>query len=73
MDSDSDKEAVESEEETQDPYPLEGKYKDEADKRESVNLFIAMLSLHNAHRKLLPHSLLFPRCCVGLFTVMPFH
>lgn len=38
MDSDSDKGEVESEGETQDPYPLEGKYKDEADKRESVNL-----------------------------------
>ena len=30
---DSEKEPVESEDE-EDPYPLEGKYKDEADKRE---------------------------------------
>jgi hypothetical protein len=73
MDSDSDKEAVESEEETQDPYPLEGKYKDEADKRESVNLSLALLSLHNAHRILLPSLLLFLRRCVGLFITMPFH
>ncbi|KAF5325313.1 hypothetical protein D9619_009790 [Psilocybe cf. subviscida] len=33
MDSDSEK-SVESEEEIPDPYPLEGKYRDEADKRE---------------------------------------
>lgn len=33
MDSDSERSA-ESEEEMPDPYPLEGKYKDEADKRE---------------------------------------
>ena len=35
MDSDSDKE-VESEEEVEDQYPLEGKYKNEEDRRESV-------------------------------------
>ncbi len=33
MDSDSDKE-VESEEDVEDPYPLEGKYKNEEDRRE---------------------------------------
>ena len=33
IDLDSDRE-VESEEDMQDPYPLEGKYKDESDKRE---------------------------------------
>ena len=33
MDSDSDKE-VESEEEVEDQYPLEGKYKNEEDRRE---------------------------------------
>ena len=38
MDSDSEKDGPESEEEMQDLYPLEGKYKDEADKRESVEL-----------------------------------
>ena len=36
MDSDSEKDGPESEEDMQDLYPLEGKYKDEADKRESV-------------------------------------
>jgi len=34
MDSDSDREPLESEEEMEDPYPLEGRYRDEADKRE---------------------------------------
>ncbi|KAF8960863.1 hypothetical protein BDZ97DRAFT_1273077 [Flammula alnicola] len=34
MDTDSDKGDAESEEEMEDPYPLEGKYRDEADKRE---------------------------------------
>jgi len=34
MDTDSDREPLESEEEMEDPYPLEGRYKDEADKRE---------------------------------------
>ena len=38
MDSDSEKDGPESEEEMLDLYPLEGKYKDEADKRESVVL-----------------------------------
>jgi len=38
MDSDSEKDGPESEEEMIDLYPLEGKYKDEADKRESVEL-----------------------------------
>ena len=36
MDSDSDS-SIESEDEVVDPYPLEGKYKDEADKRECVS------------------------------------
>lgn len=36
MDSDSDND-VESEDDMQDPYPLEGKYRDEADKRECVD------------------------------------
>ena len=34
MDSDSDRDVVESEEDADDPYPLEGKYKDEQDRRE---------------------------------------
>jgi RNA polymerase-associated protein RTF1 len=34
MDIDSDRDPVESEEEMEDPYPLDGKYKDETDKRE---------------------------------------
>jgi len=34
MDIDSDRDPVESEEEMEDPYPYEGKYKDETDKRE---------------------------------------
>jgi RNA polymerase-associated protein RTF1 len=33
MEIESEKEAIESEDE-EDPYPLEGKYKDEADRRE---------------------------------------
>ncbi|PPQ76853.1 hypothetical protein CVT26_002304 [Gymnopilus dilepis] len=37
MDSDSDS-SIESEDEVVDPYPLEGKYKDEADKRELLSL-----------------------------------
>ena len=41
MDSDSEKDGPESEEEMQDLYPLEGKYKDEADKRESVVLALS--------------------------------
>lgn len=36
IDSDSEND-VESEDDMQDPYPLEGKYKDEADKRECVH------------------------------------
>ena len=34
LDSDSDRQPIESEEDMEDPYPLEGKYKDDADKRE---------------------------------------
>lgn len=34
MGIDSEKELVESEDESEDPFPLEGKYKDEADRRE---------------------------------------
>jgi RNA polymerase-associated protein RTF1 len=38
MEFDSEKEPIESEEDEGDPYPLEGKYKDEVDRREWVSL-----------------------------------
>ncbi|CAA7268808.1 unnamed protein product [Cyclocybe aegerita] len=38
VDSDSEKESFESEEEMQDPFPLEGKYRDEQDKRELLSM-----------------------------------
>jgi hypothetical protein len=34
MEIESEKEPIESEDEGEDPYPLEGKYKDEVDRRE---------------------------------------
>ncbi|KAF8153059.1 hypothetical protein B0H34DRAFT_722097 [Crassisporium funariophilum] len=38
MDTESEKEPVESEDEMEDPFPLEGKYKDEADRRELLSM-----------------------------------
>lgn len=38
VDMDSDRDPVESEEEMEDPYPFEGKYKDDADKRELLSM-----------------------------------